>query len=285
MIKDNSSQVMLRLHVYICQVCLAIFCYFLCVSTTFAISLDGIFKQGGFIVGKLAPEETSPSFNGITLKKHQIGADGTFIFGIGRNTKPEGLIIFNSNNNEQKVSFIIEPRTYETQAITGVPKRKVTPNPEDLKQIKADKVQILKARSIFTDNLMLNSQISWPVSATITGVYGSRRTFNGKERSWHKGLDIAASTGEKIYAPTGGVVRLALANSFYNGNLIIIDHGHQLMTIYAHLNEIYIKNGDTVTPKTVLGTVGSTGRSTGPHLHWGLYWRNMALDPLLLMKE
>lgn len=286
MIIDNSLKIILPVYVYMCQACLIILCSFIYNSNAFAISLDGIFKQGGLVIGTLEGNETWPvTFDETTLNEDQIGKNKTFVFGINRNAKPEGLISYFSNGEKKSISFIIEPRKYKTQAIKGVAKRKVNPHPQDLKQIKDDKTQILQARSIFTDNLTITGPISWPVSATITGVYGSKRTFNGEERSWHKGLDIAAKTGEEIYAPIKGVVRLALADSFFNGNLIILDHGHQVMTIYAHLNEIYVKNGDKVTPETILGTVGSTGRSTGPHLHWGLYWRNMALDPLLLMEK
>ncbi|MDE0724133.1 MAG: M23 family metallopeptidase [Alphaproteobacteria bacterium] len=120
----------------------------------------------------------------------------------------------------------------------------------------------------------------------ISGVYGSRRVFNGQERSWHKGTDFAAPTGTSVKAPADAVVTLALADSFFNGNLIVLDHGHQVYTIYAHLDKMDVKKGDLVKQGVKIGEVGSTGRSTGPHLHWGLYWRNMALDPnLLLLKK
>jgi murein DD-endopeptidase MepM/ murein hydrolase activator NlpD len=288
MIKDSLLKAILRSHVYICQALLLMFCTFIPTYNASAISINGIFTQGGFIIGKLGKDETAPlHFGGYTLNSDQIGKDGTFVFGIPRNSKPNGLLKYQKKGIEFEVTFIIEPQDYPTQTIKNLPNRKVNPYAEDMAQIKADKDAILKARSIFTDDLKISiftTPVQWPVSATISGVYGSNRTYNGEERSWHKGLDIAAPTGAEIKAPIEGVVRLALANSFFNGNLIILDHGHQLMTIYAHLNEMYVKNGDTVTPQTVIGTVGSTGRATGPHLHWGLYWRNMALDPLLLMK-
>ncbi len=286
MFKDNSYYIMLRLFVYLRQVFVAIFMLFIIIQPAIAISLNGVFKQGGYITGKLENDETTPiKFNGYTINKQQIGVNNTFIFGIDRNTKPEGLITFNKDGKQQKVSFIIEPRKYKVQAITGIAKRKVNPNHADMKHIKQDKKQILNARGVFDKNNYITSSISWPVSATITGVYGSRRLFNGEERSWHKGVDIAAKEGTEVYAPSNGVVRLALANSFFNGNLVIIDHGQQLMTIYAHLSSMSVKVGDKVTSKTIIGKVGSTGRATGPHLHWGLYWRNMALDPKLLIEK
>lgn len=286
MVKDNTSGNMLNLCVYTCQWLLPLWIAFFIATSAHAISVNGTLKQGGYIIGKLEQGETAPvSFNGNTLEGTHIGQDGTFVFGISRNAEAATLLTYTKDGKKHQLPIIIEPQEYKTQAITGVAKRKVNPNSEDMVQIKSDKQQILASRSTFTDTIPFISGISWPVSDTISGIYGSRRTFNGEERSWHKGLDIAAPTGTKVHAPTKGVVRLALDNSFFNGNLIVLDHGHQLFTIYAHLDEMYVKEGQTVTPETVIGAVGTTGRSTGPHLHWGLYWRNMALDPLLLMKD
>lgn len=246
-----------------------------------ALELTGVFKQGGFIIGKTMPN-ASVTFNN---HKTKASADGTFVFGITRNEKDVGEIKATIAGEQEKEIVFIEQRTYKIQKINGVPKRKVTPNKQDMVHIRADKKQILAARAIFDALPHINSNFIWPAKGKRSGVYGSRRVFNGEERSWHKGVDIAGKTGTPVVAPAGATVRLALADSFFNGNLVILDHGHQFMTIYAHLDSIDVKKGDVLKQGEKLGEIGQTGRATGPHLHWGLYWRNMALDPLLLVDK
>jgi murein DD-endopeptidase MepM/ murein hydrolase activator NlpD len=106
--------------------------------------------------------------------------------------------------------------------------------------------------------------------------------YGGEERDWHKGHDFAVPTGTPVYAPAAGVVTLAQL-TFFNGNLIILDHGDRLFTIYAHLSEMNVKPGGKVKAGQLIGRVGTTGRSSGPHLHWGAYWQNLAIDPILLL--
>lgn len=241
-----------------------------------ALDISGAFKQGGFIYGFTTPHTQ------VTLNELSTTADerGFFIFGLERNFPAEATLTAATGTQ----TLLIEPRTYQTQNVRGAPKRKVDPHPEDLARIQADSAAIKQARSVFEPlNILPAARFSWPVSDTVSGVYGSRRLFDGKERSWHKGFDIAAPTGTPVHAPADGVVRLALADSFFNGNLVILDHGHQFMTLYAHLDSLAVTTGQTVTQGEKLGEVGSTGRSTGPHLHWGLYWRDIALDPALLI--
>ena len=253
----------------------------LCIAPMGAVALDGKFVQGGFAVGQVAPG-TEVTMDGEDIP---VGEDGTYVVGFHRHAGPEVTLSYTAPNGENsQKTVLIEPREYETQHIKGVKKKHVNPNPEHLKRIRSDSAQINKARSVFEPLGYIRSPFVWPVSDTISGVYGSRRTFNGEERSWHKGVDVAAPTGTPIVAPAPAVVRLALPDSFFNGNLLILDHGHQLFTIYAHLQDMAVKTGDIVHNGQKIGTVGATGRVTGPHLHWGLYWRNIALDPMLLVK-
>ena len=247
-----------------------------------ALEVTGAFTQGGFLFGQTEP--------GAKVKVGKLNVpvakDGQFVVGLGRHAEAEVKVVATLLSGKTKEQVVlIEPRTYKTQHIKGVKKKHVTPmDPKDLAQIKSDKEQILLARAKFAAFDSFKQQFALPVSGTITGVYGSRRTYNGKERNWHKGLDIANKTGTPVYAPADGEVRLALDNSFFNGNLIILDHGHQFITIYAHLDSMDVAAKQQVKQGDLLGKVGTTGRSTGPHLHWGLYWRNMALDPSLLLK-
>lgn len=249
---------------------------------THALELSGVYKQGGFVFGKTEPGA-----------KVMVGAlavpvdeKGRFVAGFGRKAAAEVVIKSTvADGTTLQKSMIIEPREYKVQHIKGVKKKHVNPRaPEDLARIKSDTKEIKRARATYAPLEHFDQKFVMPTEGVITGVFGSSRTFNGEERSWHKGLDIANKTGTPIIAPADGVVRLALADSFFNGNLVILDHGHQFMTIYAHMHTMDVKENDVVKQGDSLGTVGSTGRSTGPHLHWGLYWRNMALDPKLLIE-
>ncbi|MBI1363188.1 MAG: peptidoglycan DD-metalloendopeptidase family protein [Proteobacteria bacterium] len=242
----------------------------------------GVFRQGGFMVGHTQPTD-KVAFNGAPVP---VGRSGLFVIGFERHEKAEADVkITHVDGTSESQSWIIEPRTYEVQHVTGVAPKHVNPDPKEMKWIAADTRKIDAARDVFADLPYVKSTFAWPVSATISGVYGSARTFNGEERSWHKGLDIAAPKGAVVHAPADGVVRLALPNSFFNGNMVILDHGHQFYTYYAHLDSIAVKNGQLVRTGDVMGKVGATGRATGPHLHWGVYWRKIALDPMLLMTE
>lgn len=253
-------------------------------STPYLKFLKGHFEQGGYIHGETVP------FAKLTLGEQKTTADelGKFFIGIERLAKPmQKLEISVLEGDNHTVPFKIKTHEYKTQYIKGVKDKHVTPrSEEDWAQIKSDTDKINAARS--HDPLPLNyilQDFSYPVSGTITGVYGSRRFYNGEERSWHKGYDFAEKTGTPIHAPQSGIVRLALPNSYFNGNLVIVEHGYGMMTLYAHLNSINVKEGQEVQKGDILGTLGSTGRSTGPHLHFGLYWGKMALNPMLLYKE
>jgi murein DD-endopeptidase MepM/ murein hydrolase activator NlpD len=180
--------------------------------------------------------------------------------------------------------LVLAPRTYATQNVRGAPKNTLKPNAAETKRNAADGKAIGAARAE-----VMAQRVAYPhfaqgfvvpvKNARISGVYGSRRLFEGEERSWHKGLDYAAPTGTPVYAPAAGVVRLA-RDTFMSGNLIMLDHGGQLSSVYAHLNKMHVKVGEVVKQGQHIGDVGTTGRSSGPHLHWGMYWGTTAIDPL-----
>ena len=123
-----------------------------------------------------------------------------------------------------------------------------------------------------------------PVDGRISGVYGSQRILNSKPRSTHKGIDIAAPKGTKIYAPSTGRITLIEEDMFFTGKTVIVDHGMGLISIFAHLNSIYIRPGQFVEKGMEIGEVGMSGRATGPHLHWGVYLENISVDPMALLE-
>ncbi len=184
----------------------------------------------------------------------------------------------------------ITSRTYITQNVRGAPKAKTNPNPAALKQMQADNAAIRAARAAVArdatqaTNLGFLQPLKRPSTGRISGVYGSARLFDGQERSWHKGIDYAAPIGTPVVAPASGVVRLA-QNTFMNGNLIMLDHGAGLNSMFAHLNTMQVKVGQVVRQGERIAEVGNTGRSSGPHLHWGLYVGATPIDPKLWVAQ
>ena len=244
------------------------------------LQLKGELTQGGIVLGFY--ENAKKVF--LDKKNVVVSDKGYFFLGFSRKHKKTSLLkIFDNNNNVYSQELHIKSRKYHTQRIDGLPKKKVQPGPKELKKIKAD-YKILKDAlrkkakiNIFPEKFLM------PVEGRISGVYGSQRILNGVKKNPHMGLDIAAPTGTPIQSTTPGKVLLAVNDLFYTGNTIIIDHGYELKSIYIHLDKIYVKENDLVKEGQEIGTVGMTGRATGPHLHWGVYWKNIKVDPNLLL--
>lgn len=258
---------MLRITVFFLALC----------AVPFALEVEGAFTQGGYIIGHT--ERLSPVTVGDT--KLMADDDGFFFYGLQRYA-PAELDITASTGTK---TVIITPRDYKTQHVNGVPAKTVNPDKIQVERSAADTKAIKAARAEKSGLTAFRGTFIKPVSQyTLTGEFGSRRTYNGEERSWHKGADFAAPTGTPVKAPAAGVITLA-RDTFFNGNLLILDHGQGLFTIYAHLDSMKVKEGDRVAQGQIIGAIGTTGRSTGPHLHWGAYWHNVAIDPLFLLKE
>jgi murein DD-endopeptidase MepM/ murein hydrolase activator NlpD len=184
---------------------------------------------------------------------------------------------------EDRRVLAIVKRAYDVLRINGLPPRQVTPSEQDLARIRADDELIEAAKRRDTDGLGFTQKVAWPVLGPISGVYGSQRILNGAPRAPHRGLDVAAPPGTPVGAMASGVVSLAEPDMYFTGGTVMVDHGHGLHSIYVHLQNVLVEVGQDVAQGAVLGTVGSTGRATGPHLHWGVYWFDQAVDPALLV--
>ncbi len=176
----------------------------------------------------------------------------------------------------------VQPAHYRTGVLT-VPPKFVEPNPEALKEIEAE-VQ-LKARVFAASGTepLWTSSFRAPVTAPPTDSFGTRRMFNGKLASIHKGMDFRAKMGTPVRAGNSGVVVLARP-LYYEGNCVVIDHGLGLFTISMHFSRIDVKEGQRVEAGEQIGLSGATGRVTGPHLHWAVRWQGAYLDPAKLLK-
>ncbi len=182
-----------------------------------------------------------------------------------------------------KKFFRVVDKQYSTQHIEIKDKRKVNPYASDMERILAEKKrkQVARDHYRFTD---VDVDFLLPVSGIQTGSFGQRRVFNGQPRSPHSGMDIAADTGTPVLAPSAGKV-IELGDFFFSGNLVYIDHGQGLISLFAHLDSINVELGEQVSKGQVIGTVGATGRVTGPHLHWSLGLNGTWIDPALFIGD
>ena len=180
------------------------------------------------------------------------------------------------------VPFRITDKSYRTQKLVIKDQRKVEPNPDDLKRISGETKRSDVALSKFTVTNAPSLQLLSPVEGVRSDSYGSRRVFNGQPRNPHSGMDIAAAKGTPIKSPAAGTV-VEAGDFFFNGNTLYIDHGDGLVTMYCHLDTIKVKLGDRVAQGELIGTVGATGRVTGPHLHWGVALNRAMVDPALFI--
>ena len=245
-----------------------------------AIEFQGKFIQGHFILGK-----TNPDAKVLVGKKEvKVSKDGFFVFGIDRDRKFDLVFTKIENNKKTKITKKVLKRKYNIQRIDGLAESKVTPPESVYKRIKKENNAIGKARAINSDLNFFKDKFIMPVEGIISGVYGSQRILNGKPKWPHYGIDIAAKQGTMIKSSGAGVVTMAEDDLYYTGGTIIMDHGHGISTIYSHLENILVSVGDKINQGDVIGTVGSTGRSTGPHLDFRVNWFQTRLDPMSVLK-
>lgn len=258
----------------------------LCVNSSFAyvqpsLEFSGEVSQGGLIVGKTEPENTV-TLNGNTIK---VAESGHFAFGYGRDeTQPQKLIVTNDKGLETVKWLTPKAREYKIQRIEGIKKSIMNPNPKAVARAKKDSAQVRAARGTDSDLTYFTTGFIAPIDGVVTGVYGSQRVYNGVPKTPHFGIDYAGKKGDPVKAPASGTIILNVPDMFYSGGTMIIDHGHGVTSTFLHLSDSYVEVGDIVKQGDVVAAVGSTGRSTGPHLDWRVNWFQTRLDPALALK-
>lgn len=164
-----------------------------------------------------------------------------------------------------------------------VAKKFTEPDPEQIRQINQDKTIKEETFKRFDPDRLWTGDFRPPVAAPISDVFGTGRTFNGKVQSRHQGLDYAVATGTQVDAVNRGTVLLARP-LYFEGNCVVLDHGQGLLTIYMHLSDIKVKEGEQISRGQEVGLSGGTGRATGPHLHIAVRWQGIYLNPAVLLK-
>ena len=262
---------------YLCLICSCLFA----VQNAQAVELCGAVKQGEIVFGKAHPGD-KVSYNGEEIFTTD---NGEFLLAFGRSeTNTQQLDISGKGlGASASYKFAVAPTEWDIQNIKGVPPRKVTPSDSDLAAIELEGKVVKAAVKGVYDNTFWKSGFIRPVEGRISGKFGGQRILNNIPKSPHQGMDIAAKEGTPVKAAADGEVVLAYPDLFYSGNVIVLDHGFGLQTIYAHLQKMDVKRGDKVKQGDIIGAVGKTGRVTGPHLHWGASLRNVRFNPQSLL--
>jgi murein DD-endopeptidase MepM/ murein hydrolase activator NlpD len=179
--------------------------------------------------------------------------------------------------------FQVTDKAYTEQHITLKNREMVNPNPVQLSRIREESRRQRALYLRFTQQVQREEGFILPLKGPVSSLFGHRRFFNGQPRNPHSGLDIAAATGTPVMAPSSGKVIL-VDDLYYNGKTVFLDHGQGLITMYCHLSEQTVSEGNNVDQGQVIGLVGATGRVTGPHLHWSVSLNGYRVDPNTLMR-
>lgn len=244
-------------------------------------ALEGELAQGGYAIGTAPVGTVAMSLDGLGI---DFARDGRFLIAFGREAAPQAIVearLADGTIVRQKIK--VAPRDFPVERVSA-PKRPSMPSADYERIRSAEVARIEAARRVRSPVDGWRQRFVWPVTGRISGLFGAVRIYaGGDEGDPHSGVDIAKPTGTAIVAPADGVVVLASPPDFtLEGNLLIIDHGMGLNSAFLHLSRIDVRPGQTVKRGQLIGAVGATGRATGAHLHWGMRWRDVRIDPMLL---
>lgn len=247
-----------------------------------ALKLEGDFAQGGMVRGTTLPGAE------VSLDGRDVFVDrwGRFVFGFGRDAAADARLHVRLPTGETEVRDLsVAPRAYRIERIDGLPPKMVTPPKDVLDRIRRENALIGAVRERNTNAAWFWDGFVRPAEGRYSGVYGSQRVLNGKPRRPHFGLDIAGPTGSPVVAPAAGIVALAETDLYYTGGTVMIDHGQGITSVLMHLHTVEVKDGQRVEAGDRIGSMGATGRATGPHLDWRVNWFEVRLDPGLLLED
>jgi murein DD-endopeptidase MepM/ murein hydrolase activator NlpD len=246
-----------------------------------ALDLPTASTQGSVVVARVDPH-CRVEYAGRALR---IADDGTFVFGLGRDAPPTvTLAVRDPAGRDLSRTLAVVPRAWQVERVDGVPQSTVTPAPDIAARIAREQARVAQARQRDDAREDFRFGFARPAKGRISGVYGSQRILNGTPKDPHFGLDIAAAAGTPAIAPAAGIVSFADPALYLTGGTVVIDHGHGLSSTFIHLSRVDVDVGQRIEQGQRFGAIGMTGRASGPHLHWGMNWFDVRLDPGLLVQ-
>ena len=240
--------------------------------------LGGASEQGGALIGRAPGGTRTLTLDGRAIP---LTPDGAFLIAFDRDAETGARLVATLADGRQVERFVaVAAGNWRIENINAPYRGSASSDADFERRRPAELEQINAARRANTESDGWRQRFIWPVTGRLSGFFGSQRVYQGKPGSYHSGTDIAVPAGTPFVAPADGVVVLATAAPFtLEGNLLIVDHGMGLSSAFLHCQRLDVKLGDRVVQGQRLGTVGQTGRATGPHMHWGMKWRDARLDP------
>lgn len=241
-------------------------------------ALAGLAEQGAVMIGQAPGDTRTLTFDG---KPIPVAADGRFLIAFDRDAGPVAQLVATlADGRTVERRIAVAAGSWRLEHINAPYRGSASSDADFERRRPAELAQIAAARNMPVESDGWRQKFRWPVTGRLSGFFGSQRVYQGKPGTYHSGTDVAVPAGTPFVAPADGVVVLAASAPFtLEGNLLIVDHGMGLSSAFLHCQRLDVKVGDRVVQGQPLGTVGRTGRATGPHMHWGLKWRDARLDP------
>jgi len=250
------------------------------------------FTQGEAVLIRLSSPAFSSAvarFDGTAHRFTPLGTEGTFgvLLPLDLDLEPRdyhlevSLSFHDGSELRAPLTLSLEGGVFPSTTLSVDP-RFVSPSPEELERIREERALLDELYARGTAEWLGDGNFSRPLAGSVSSPFGVRRIFNETVQSRHRGVDLRSPPGTPVLAANAGNVLLA-RSLFYAGNIVIIDHGMDLFTLYCHLSDITVAEGEFIGKETPVGTVGATGRVTGPHLHWGARIVGVNVDPLSLL--
>lgn len=234
-------------------------------------------RQGGMALGTVPAGTKRLVVDGRDVP---FAPDGRFLIAFGRDFAEASIITAFLRDGRSVSERVAVARTAWRIERLATVRRIPQPDAEFQARRPAELERIAAARRIRPQSDGWRMRFAWPVAGRISGLFGAQRVYAGEPGAPHNGVDVAGLAGTPVYAPADGVVTLAAEAPFtLEGNLLLLDHGMGLDSAFLHLSRIDVRLGEVVRQGQRVGAIGSTGRASGPHLHWGMKWNDERIDP------
>lgn len=244
------------------------------------LRFHGEWRQGALLLGE-APPGSAIRFDGHGL---DLTRDGVFVIGLDRDEpSPARIEVRTPGAPERTLEYPVAPGDWKVQRIEGLPPQQVNPPPQVAARIRREAAEIRTVRNSASDLTGFTQRFIWPVHGALSSVFGSQRILNGEPKQPHYGVDLAVPSGTPVRAPADGRVSLVAQDFYFTGTTLMLDHGHGVQSVFAHLSRIEVRLGQRVRQGQVIALSGASGRATGPNLHWGVSWFDNHVDPAALV--